>query len=306
MASTALLPLSNATSGDLTARDVYKRNTYARSASTVQSLDYTFSSGTPVNTVTRVSSLSSGAGSFNVFVKSTAGLIDVDENTPMLGVTTALTQCSSTLFKANGAFAIRDVTTTQAGTTLSSQFPTNSAVTDTKWLGTSGQTVYRLDNEGNAQFAGTLTTSEDVVVSQDLSVAGTTTLYGATTVVGDQTTGVAKVLFAATSGSGLVVGPSLASSLGELLYDDDASITSQKAFQSTIPLVFGNSTRRAEAGTLGLVVSQTSNSTVRSVLSETSLTFSDRWRLRYDEGEDDIVVEYYNGTAWVVKSRLST
>lgn len=302
----SLVNLDTATFGDLSGRDVYKRHTHARSASTVQSYDYTFSSGTPVNTVARVSTLSSGSGAFNVFVKASSSAINVEEGTPMLGITTALSTCNSTLFRANGAFAIKDVTTTQTGTSLNTQFPTNSAVTDQKWLGTSGQTVYRLDNEGNAQFTGTVTTSEDVVVSQDLSVAGSTVLYGSTTLVGDQSTGVAKALFAATSGSGLVVGPSLGSPLAEFLYDDDASISGQKAFQSSVPLVFAGSTLRGEVGASGLVVSQTANSSVRAVLSESALTFSSTWRLRYDTTEDDIVVEYYNGTAWVVKSRLST
>lgn len=305
MAST-LRNLSTTDFGDLSGRDVYKRNSHARSAAAVESYDYTFSSGTPVNTVARVSTLSGGAGVFNVFVKGASGSIDIGTSTPMLGVTTALTTCSSTLFRANGAFAIKDVTTTQNGTSLETQFPVSAAVTDAKWLGVGGQTVFRLDNEGNSQFAGTLTTSEDVVVSQDLSVAGNTTLYGSTTLVGDQTTGVAKALFAATTGSGLVVGPSLGSPLAEFLYDEDASIVSQKAFQSTIPVVFGGSTLRSEIGSLGLVVSQTANSAVRAVLSESSLTFSSTWRLRYDTTEDDIVVEHFNGTAWIVKSRLST
>ena len=302
----SLTALANETFGDLLGRDVYKRHTHARSASAVNSFDYTFSSGTPVNTVARVSSLTDGAGAFNVFIKSSSASLDAQSDTPMLGIATALTTCNSTLFRANGAFAIKDVTTTQAGTTLSTQFPTNASVVDAKWLGVSGETVYRLDNEGNAQYAGTLTTSEDVVVSQDLSVAGSTTLYGDATLVGNQSTGVAKVLFSATTGSGIVIGPSLSSPLAEFLYDDDASIVGQKAFQSSVPLVFAGSSRRGEVGDAGIVVSQTSNSAVRTVLSETALTFSSTWRLRYDAGEDDIVVEYFNGSAWVVKSRLST
>lgn len=300
-----MLSIANETFGDFNGKDVYRRHTHARSEGTVRDFHYTFSSGTPINTVAHVSSLNSGAGAFNIFVKGVTGSIDVDTSTPMVGVTTSLTQCNSTLFKANGALAIKDVTTTQNGTSLETQFPTSASVTDVKWLGTSNQTVARLDNEGNMQLSGSLQTNEDVVVSQDLSVAGSSTLYGAVSVVGDQTSNIAKTLFVGGDQSGIVVGPSLGSPLGQFLYDADASIAEQKAFQSTIPVVYAGSSLRSEIGTLGLVVSSTSNSANRTVLSDSSLAFNSKWRIRHDTTTDNLVVEYYNGTAWIFKSRLA-
>lgn len=303
----SILNMDNESHGDFVGKDVFRRHSHARSAGTVTDYHYTFSSGTAVNTVAQVSSLSGGAGAFNVFVKGVSANINVTTSTPMIGVTTGLTQCNSTLFKANGAFAIRDVTTTQNGTSLETKFPASEAVTDMKWLGVSDETVARLDNEGNFQIAGTLQTNEDAIISQDLSVAGSTTLYGSVSIVGDQTTSIARTLFAGGDQSGIVVGSSLGSPLGQLLYDADASIVEQKAFASSIPVVFAGSSRKTEIGTLGVVVSSTSNSANRAALSESGgLSFNDKWRIRHDTESDHLVVEYYNGTSWVFKSRLST
>ena len=286
------------TFGDQNFRDVYARTAHLRADGPVTTAHYTRSAGSAINTVSMLSSYVSGStsGSLQVFVKGSGSSLNTASDTPLMTLAPTQTTLTSTNVRTTGSLSVQDVTVAQASTNLNLTLPANNSVTSFRFLNGSNNPLLTIANTGAVNVTGVLTAADNILATADLYVTGDTSLYGNFAVDGSVQVNSKTVLVGATASdrtdAGLYVGASTGSALAALQYAPTGSFASAASWKTTVPLVFVGGSTTAEVGTNGQVLVYSNDKTTSVKVDSSSVNFNDLWRLRYDSGNQRMVIEY--------------
>jgi hypothetical protein len=254
------------TAGDYRHRDLYNRHHYQVSSGNVVHASYITSNGTAYNASVVQSQLSGTAGLLRVFVKGDTGsTITTSTDTPIYTATSSTLTVNGALV-ANSSAAI-------AGTLSVSNDATLSA---------------NLTVAGNTTLSGAVTVNSDALFTSDVYIAGSAYIYGDVDVVGNLAVESSQLLIASNVSSydtaGLYIGANVTSPTASLIYGQSSAKSGGGAMVINVPLVYQGNSTTAEIGTSGTVTVYNSSTKTQFVqMGNSTVSFSDLWRLRYDE-----------------------
>lgn len=294
--------------GDVSLRDLYSRHLYQREEGDVENRQYTLVGSTAHHTVSQTSSRNTdGSGAYKLFVKTASTVLDTSTDTPVVEFETAGVTVNTQLM-VGGAINVNGLTIGPNGTSCEIKFPTTGAITDLVFKDGSSNTLAAVDSSGNFTVTGTLTVDSDILATSDMNVTGDATMYGNASIEGSLSLLSNEILIGASttstsqSGAGLYVGTSTSSTVATLQYKPTASRASSHAWTVDVPVVCASSGSGSEVSTSDVTVY---TSSAYTQMQSDSLNFSNKWRMRYDQTADKLVIEYNTGTAWITKSGLA-
>lgn len=281
MVSTIMLR-NRDTLGDLSTRDVYGRTLYQMSGSACQWDSYLDPSGS--NTYTRAASVQSNldagnsAGSWSIFVKASGAntLLDTNTATPLVKVTTESTIISSD-------------STTIAGTLMVDNYVNLGSDLDVT--------------------SGSVSVGKNLTVSDLLTVGGNANIIGSLSVGGSILSGNVVVSLAGANPSydatGLYIANTSANALASLLYSSTMAPGGGASWVSSLPILYPGANTTSVLGSTVKVMNNT-DTTKYTALDSNSIGFSGKWKLTYNEVDDQMQLLKYESGSWIVKVRFNT
>lgn len=293
-----LSKLITAANGDYMLGDIYPRNKYGRSETLVYNTDYRVdvANGTATAMVASTSDIVSGEGTFSLFLKANS-----EANANTSGTPVIISNATSTTL--NGNVNIKGTQLSQSSSAFVIQPPSNVAVTI---AGTSSNVT--ADN-GNLSLGGGITVAGsslfvgDARFTGDLKSFGTTYLYGALAIDAGQ------LLLGpnAAAGSGVYIGNSVSNSLASIAYTTTTSFTAAPSLKTSIPLVYQGTTYTTQAGAAdgSMMVYSTANTAQFTTVSSNTVSFGEKWRIRWNATDDTLTFEHNGGSGWTAKSTIN-